>query len=222
MDVSKLPKLSNTSEHRPAPGSFCTQCGTPITPSMKFCGACGSAVQSDSVPVAKPAGTAVLDYEPNKEPSAFWMNGAEIWITAILGLIFIFMGSNFLRYSYSTFRGRSYETGIEWSTGPKAGTPVQYYDLMGFTAYTETGECLFGIALLLESVALLTLFLKLRIGRLLCMLAMLLTLSAVGYNGWVMYKLFAAGITPVISLLVVGVGGYMLFYQWILLGTARR
>src|SRR5437762_13437465 len=123
MDLSKLPKLSES----PAPA------------------------EAPAPPTASSASPAV-DYA--HRPDIGTSIGAEVWISLIIGLIFIMMGFNFARYVFATASGKTYHTNIQWTDGPKAGTEVAYPELSGDVIWNDSALFLFGVALLLEAVVL--------------------------------------------------------------------
>src|SRR5438128_1802166 len=105
MDLSKLPKLSQTpqqtSEPRagdgassPAPPAIgvehCRACGTPLRIGARFCDGCGAVVPR--------AGDA---------PEA---GAAEIWISAIFGIVFILIGKTFGAYLWSLITHQPFHT----------------------------------------------------------------------------------------------------------------
>jgi hypothetical protein len=135
MDMSKLPRLSQTNKgDAPEPVAGQPAVAPPPAP------------QAD-----------VRDYE-RRDPSDYdpgYSVGAEVWISVILGIVFMFMGFNFARFVGATLTGQPYHTGVNWTAGENEGKEVGYFDLQGGTAYTESGIFLFGLALVLEAAALL-------------------------------------------------------------------
>ncbi len=197
MDMSKLPRLSQTNRAdvpNPVGG------GTTVPP---------PAQRTHDVPDydSRDRGGAVSDYSI----------GAEVWISVILGLVFIFMGSNFARYAGATLAGKPFHTNVNWMAGEKEGQEVAYFELGGGTAYTDSGLFLFGLALVLEALALLVAQTRIPGKRAFVGFALFVTLAATAYNLFVMVKLFGLGITPLTSLIAVAIGGYMATYQWRLL-----
>ena len=124
MDYSKLPKLSQT----PAP-----PIDAPATDT--------ASPQVDPTRMSHP--------QPADSPL-----GAEIWISAVIGLVVIMMSWNFARYLGATLTGKPFHTNVVWQTGEQAGEEVAYFDLEGYTAWSESAMFVFGIALLFEAAAL--------------------------------------------------------------------
>src|SRR5580704_12732571 len=116
MDLSKLPKLSNTQEP-PA---------TPTEPAI------------DTPAAARP----VADYRaPLPEPGI----AGDVWFNAVVGLVLIGLGFTFARCLLAKLTGQPFHTGVNWMAGPNAGSEVSYFDLEGFTAWTDAGVFLFGL-----------------------------------------------------------------------------
>src|SRR5690349_10232233 len=108
MDLSKLPKLSETDKHAPPP------------------------------PPPEAARSAeTLPYDPpyNAPPTGFDL-GAQVWLSAILGIVFMLMGRSFASFLIAKVTGQPYHTNATWTAGPNAGQEVAYYELQGYTAHT--------------------------------------------------------------------------------------
>lgn len=189
MDMSKLPRLSETQRQQEAHAAAVGAAPAPTPPAQA------------PVP-AQP----VVDLDHSV--------GAEVWISVILGLIFMFMGWNFARYAIATMTGQTFHTNATWNAGPKAGQEVEYFELEGGTAYTQAGIFLFGLALLLEAAAMLIAYTGAPFKRALVAFALLVTLLATVFNVFVAIKMFAIGIFPLMSALAVAFGGYMAVYEW--------
>ncbi len=103
-----------------------------------------------------------------------------------------------------------------------AGTEVGYRDLEGGTAFSDSAIFLMGIALLIDVGCLVASF-KMTSRRCAWVtFSLAITLSAVVYNGFVGLKLLNIGITPILSLLAVALGGYSIFYQWAMLRSSKQ
>lgn len=225
MDVSKLPKLSQTPappgntdsppvgpDDVPPPAvatsaytAWCRECHAPNLPGSRFCVGCGGKLKSES------------------ESSLGVGMGAEVWISAVLGLLFMLLGKSFGGWLLARATGATHHTGIDWQPGtPLAGQEVAYWDLMGYPALTDSAIFLFGLAMLLEAVALATVYSRFRAKRAVLVLAMLIALAATIHNLVVAVKLLEAGITPLLSLFAVAFGGYILMCEWRLLPETRR
>jgi hypothetical protein len=194
MDMSKLPRLSQTNK-----------------------GDAPEPVAGQQVVAPPPAPQAdVRDYE-RRDPTDYdagYSVGAEVWISVILGIVFMFMGFNFARFVGATLTGQPYHTGVNWTAGENEGKEVGYFDLQGGTAYTESGIFLFGLALVLEAAALLAAHAGAPGRRGLVGLALFVTVTATVYNLFVAGTLFTMGITPLMTIIAVAIGGYMATYQW--------
>lgn len=188
MDMSKLPRLSDTQREHKAHAS-------------------ASGAASDPPPQRQ--------YVPATPPPEFDRSvGPEVWMSVIFGLIFLFMGWNFARYAIATLTGQPFHTNVTWSMGPRAGQEVEYFELQGGVAYTQAGMFLFGLALLLEAVAMLIAHRGLPFKRGLVAFALLVTLLATAFNLFVAIKIFGMGMFPLMSALAVAFGGYIAAYEW--------
>ena len=84
----------------------------------------------------------IPDYGP---PAPSEMVGAEVWVSAIIGLIFLLLGRRFAIYLLSILSGKAFHTGINWISGAKAGQEVGYRELEGFVFYNESAMFVFGL-----------------------------------------------------------------------------
>jgi hypothetical protein len=185
MDLSKLPKLSDS----PPPPS-------PPEPERE-------------APTANQP-TAL----PHRHEDLGISVGAEVWIGAVFGLIFIMLGINFAKYSLAVLTGREYHTNVTWTEGERAGTEVKYPELMGDVIWNESSLFLFGVALVLEAIVMGIAGTGVRIKRPLVALAVLIAAAATLLNLIAAGKMFSDGIMPLMSLLAVAFGGYMTIYLW--------
>lgn len=189
MDLSKLPKLSDTAANSPPPVGVEAK---PVAPDQRV-------------------------YRPM--PHGPTGVGSDVWISLILGILFISMGSQFARFAATRFKGLPYHTGMLWPVldppDEKGGTEVAYYDLQNFTAYTETGEFLFGLTLIFDALAKTAAVLKPGfVSRGVLSLAVVATVSAVAINLYTASKFFSTNSgTPLVSLLIIAFGGYVLYDQ---------
>lgn len=194
MDFSQLPKMSDTP--KPPPKD-----------------------EDESQPAA-PAPQRRTGYPPMDGALGFGF--ASVWISLVLGLILMMLGANFARWSSATITGKSFPTGVEWSAGEKAGQMVEYFDLQGGTAWSETGLFLMGVALVLDAALMFAFYRRGRPSNLLLFAAILATGLALGLNVLVAIKLLSAGIMPLTTMCAVLVGGMMLFDHVPMLGMKRR
>ena len=181
MDLSKLPKLSDT----PAPA----------TPTAQE-------AAREHVPD---------DRREDKSHSV----GAEVWLSAIIGLVFLLLGRRFAQYIASVMSGKTFSTGVDWVLGPKQGTPVSYPELQGYVMYTEASMFFFGLALLFEAAMLAVIHSpRAKFKRPMIMFALLVAFMATALNLIVSLMLFTTGVLPLFSLLAVAFGGYILMHEW--------
>jgi hypothetical protein len=192
MDLSKLPKLSNTQESPAAPGEPAPQ--TPVAP------------------------TPVVEYRPNVPQQGI---AGDVWFNAVIGLVLIGLGFTFARFLAAKIAGQPFHTGVNWTSGPHEGSEVAYFDLEGFTAWTDAGVFLFGLVVLMEAASKAAITIKPgRFSRGLLALAFVLTIGATLLNLFVCFKMLGAGIMPLLSGLAVAFGGWILVDEWRVLRTA--
>jgi hypothetical protein len=216
MDLSKLPKLSQTPQQAsegplgndtcsPAPAAggmeHCRACGLPLRVGARFCDGCGAVV---------PRG--------GDAPEA---GAAEVWISAIFGIVFILIGKTFGAYLWSLITHQPFHTGVNWTSGEQAGSEVTYPQLQGFVIWTDSGMFIFGLALLLEALAMALTRTQLRLKRAVVSLALLIAAIATAYNLVVVFVLFSQGLLPLLSLLAVAYGGYLVISQWSLFRSTQ-
>ncbi len=195
MDMSKLPRLSNTHENAPAPSADPAE------------------GESSEVPTARPA-------QQIGHGSAF---GAEVWLSVVLGIIFMLVGGNFGIYFADRAMNRPFHTHVEWSPGtPLAGQEVAYPDLQGFVMLTDASFFLFGLALFFDGIVLMVSAASSRFHKPMIYLGLAITAVAVAFNVYACGKLMSNGITPLISLLATAFGVYIGIHQWTMLKSASR
>jgi hypothetical protein len=195
MDLSKLPKLSQS----PPPPANDEESQTAPT-----------AGQSAGVPTeAPPRAVRPANYEPT--PTGI---PAEAWISAVLCIIFLWMGWDFAKYAGCVLTGQTYHTNINWVEGAKAGTEVAYPELQGNVIWNDSGMLVFGLALLAEAAVLIALGTNAKFQRPLAGIGFFLAFIAAAYNVIVAGIFFNAGILPLMSLVAVAFGGYMATYLW--------
>jgi hypothetical protein len=232
MDVSKLPRLSQTTAPPPADPSpnpsatvgagfpvvpvassvqqlFCNNCGAANAPNSRFCGGCGS----ELAPTATRYAAA-----PIEGPGI----GAEVWLSAIIGIVLMLFGLTFAKWALTTAFGGTYSTGLVWLAPIEGqpnqhpeGAPITYWELNdGVTALQDMAIFLFGLAMVLEAAVLAVIHSRVRSKRPLLVVAILVTLMATALNLVVAGKLIALNVIPLLSLLAVGFGGYIAAYEW--------
>jgi hypothetical protein len=201
MDLSKLPKLSDT---RAAGGPVPGEPDRPMDPTP---------VEPLPAPVA-------YRHPATVGPPGI---GADIWISTIVGLLFLSLGFTFARFLGAKLAGHPFHTNINWQTGPLTGQEVAYFDLEGYTAWMEMGVFLFGVTLLVEAVSKTAIALRPGIvTRTLLMLAMALTAVTIGLNLYACMLLQKIGLTPIMSGLAVAFGGWVLYDEYQTLKAYRR
>lgn len=188
MDLSKLPRLSETDKHAPPPPAD------------------GSAPPGSGAPVyAQPR----LEYGVAPQDIS-----GQVWLSVVLGIVFMFMGGSFARFAIAKLTGQTYHTGSHWLVGPKAGQEVSYYELQGYTGYTDTAVFLFGLAMVLEAGMLVISRQNTPTSRAFVALAMGISAVMTVFNMILCGLLFQSGVTPLTSLLAAGFGSYMTYTEW--------
>jgi hypothetical protein len=195
MDMSKLPRLSNTAQSTPPPAGDAPAPPAPDPP-----------IPSRPEP----------PYSEQPMTQGLLM-GAEVWLTGVLGLIFMLLGKNFGIYLISKLTGGVYHTGVNWTAGPLTGTEVSYPDLQGFVMWTDASLFLFGLAMVFEAIVLFASSGARGLRRPLIRLAFAITILAIGFNLIACVKLISGGATPFISLLATAFAVYIAMYEWTLL-----
>jgi len=212
MDLSKLPRLSNTAT--PSPGepeatsqpagaagqeaavSYCPRCGAAMANGVRFCGACGADTHS------RPAGA-----------STGMELGAELWFYIIIGLLLVAWGHTFASYAIARLAHRPFHTGVIWQAGPRAGSEVEYPDLIGHPLWSDSSIFLMGITLLLAGASRVVSVTRLGIKRTVLALALALAVVATLYNIYVSIRYFAEGTLPLVSAVLAAFGGFIVYDQ---------
>jgi hypothetical protein len=143
--------------------------------------------------------------------------GAEVWLSAGIGVVLMLIGRSFASWAMARMSGREFDTGTKWIAGPKMGQPVDYWELSGHTALSDSAIFLFGLAMMLEALVLLVYYSGAGFKKPVVVLALAITVAATGYNLIAVVTLLGAGIMPLMSILAVAFGGYMAAYEWRLL-----
>lgn len=201
MDLSKLPKLSGNRDSEPQKDAAP---GTPVPESVPA-----------PVPPAAPAHESVPYAGSDvRTPPA----GPEGFLSLVIGVVLMMVGRGFAEWLLATIAGRAYDTGVIWQSGAKSGQPVTYWELEGFTAVSEATVFLFGFALLIDGIVLLTARWFPRAWPKLVFGAFLVTLLATMANGAaIVIFLTQNGPTPIWATLLTGLGVYTAWQQWSLL-----
>ncbi len=130
---------------------------------------------------------------------------AEAFFSLIIGITLLLIGRNFFHYLLAVGQGKMFDTGFFW---PVTNLPVAYFDLQGFTAWTETAFVVAGLALLLDALS------RMVRHRGITVAAFLALLASIAVNVFVAIKLFNVGIVPLISLLLIALTGYLAMTHW--------
>lgn len=218
MDVSKLPRLSQTAPLPspvpappaagtpadipgvgvppgpaiPAAGSYapawCRKCHAPNAPNSRFCASCGAGVGGET-------GAAPVEI------------GAEAWISVGLGVLLLFITPRLLQYlSHVAF-------GTFFSPYLLDGKEVPYTAQMDF--WSDLGITLFALVLILDGIILFAARKTWLVAT-----AFALTVAATVYNFGYLLTTFSSGIA-LISALAVLFGAYMAVQQWRILQRLR-
>ena len=156
-------------------------------------------------PIAEPAPAA----PPYREPSGGF-GPIAVWISLVIGLLFLMLGANFARWATAKASGHEFATG--WLQ-PDGVTPVRYFELQGGTAWSETGFFVMGVALLIDALLLFFVYGSRTPKPALILAALAATGLALAINLGVAGYVFSLGILPFSSMIAVLVGGVMLFEE---------
>lgn len=219
MDLSKLPRLSNTeappaADHArvdptlppagdfepammtSAPAAAYCRCGAPLRAGARFCDSCGASVAGAPV--------AALPYAPRVDAGA----GAEVWISVAIGGMLLFMQPRLLQFVSHKLFGSFFAPYID-----PAGVEVPYIAQIDF--WSDLGITLFALVLILEGLPI-----AFARRRGVVMLAFGLTVLTTAYNlGYLLYS-FSAGV-PLLSVFAIAFGVYIATFQWKLLQATR-
>jgi len=185
MDLSKLPKLSETPKPQPDP----------------------EPPQPNQPPIDYRADLAYVDAGA----------GGMVWISLILGALCLMLGRRFPSYVLAKLSGREFHTQVNWVSGPQAGQEVGYWNLSGSTALTETSIFFFGLALVLEALALWFISSKIGGKKIVLVISLIVVVVATVLNLFTAVRVMGDGTVPLMSGLAAALGGYMAMYQWKLL-----
>ncbi len=185
MDLSKLPKRSAPPPQAPTPAA------SPEPPPPRV----------------------ALDYSMAGD-GILSLGFAEVWIVAILALIFLLLGRNFAGYELSHLTGHPYHTNVTWTDDAHPpNTEVPYPQLEGFVYLTDSGVFFFGIVLLAYGIGQAYVTMNLPGAAAVSLLTFFIALAGTLYNLGVSVKLFSAGVLPLMSILAFGLGAYLAFHQ---------
>ncbi len=165
----------------------------------------------------------VLDYRgPGISESRIPISAGEVWFAMIVGSIFILLSKSFPIWLISRLAGKPFPTGVIWSVGPKAGQPVEYWELQGHTALSDMSIFLFGVAVIIESLMYLVWLKRPTQLKAVAQVALAVTILATALNLMTSALLSSAGIMPLLSLMAAAFGGWMFVQQRGLLTWVRE
>jgi hypothetical protein len=135
-----------------------------------------------------------------------------------LGLVFLLFGLTFVRWLVVTATGGTFDTAVTWNStdpaDPPPGTPVDYFDLAGFTAWTQMGFFLLGLFLILHGVGCLLASGGKRIGELLATLAAILVGVAAAFNLVIVGVLMSNNYALPMMSLIAAIVGILVVATW--------
>jgi hypothetical protein len=208
MDISKLPRLSQTSQPAEAgtpaePGSgtpvattppasgttWCTRCNAPNPAGTRYCGNCAAPMGMRDVPRTEA--------------------GIEAWLSIGLGILLLLMNTRLLRYLSHVCFG-TYFAPYEMPDG----TVVAYTAQLDF--WSDLGITLFAVVLILDGVVLV-------ISRKpwIIAAALTLTVAATFYNLCYLVMTFTRAGLAIMSAFAMIFGVYIALYQWRIWNTVR-
>ena len=190
MDVSKLPRLSETKPPEPAP-------------------------PHPGAPASQPPASAPsrpVDYRGYAGADDRAVVGAEIWFSLIIGLVLVLYTGQFGKYLIAKSTGHEYHTNVTWTSGPNEGQEVPYTQLEGGTFYSDSSIFFFGVAILIGAVAQFAgVFLR---KRGFAWFSLVFTALATLYCLIAAAMIYQTGILPLMTLLCVAFGGFAVIYEW--------
>ena len=205
MDISKLPRLSQTSQSSdqgapPAPADaggaavanaslWCARCNAPNPAGTRYCGNCAAPLGLRDVPRTEA--------------------GIEAWLSIGLGAILLLMNPRLLQYLSHICFGTSFAPYLM-----PDGTEVPYTAQLDF--WSDLGITLFSVVLILDGIVLV-------ISRKAWIVAtaLALTLAATFYNLCYLVLTFGRAGLALISAFAVIFGVYIALYQWRLWNAVR-
>lgn len=156
-----------------------------------------------------PAAPQLLDYG-RAAPGG----SGQVFISAVLGIVFMMMGITFAKFLFAKLTGQTFHTGATWSMGPNAGQEVDYYELAGYTAWTETAIFLLGLAMVFEAIILGIATKNTPFNRKLVAAGIAVSVVMTVFNTIVVILLFKEGTMPIISFVATAFGGWMVMQEW--------
>lgn len=153
---------------------------------------------------------------PDYAPAAPVTAGFGVFLSLILGVVFMFLGQRFAQWGLATMAGKEFNTNTTWMTGPNAGQPVPYWEIAGFAAWSEMGIFTMGVALLVDALVMFVATRGARPNTLLMMFAFAVTGIALATNIGLCAKQMIGpnAVLPIMSLIAVIAGSFILFDHW--------
>jgi hypothetical protein len=221
MDLSKLPKLSQTPPPppqyqtdtaappdglpRPAAAGvelFC-RCGAPINPGTNFCSNCGASYHE----AVGGRGAGTPTYRARDDDAAM-IGGAEAWLSIAMAAILFFLAPNAWRYH---FKPASFTNTYSDAAGnPMAYTATEFY-------WVDLGLAAFTAVLLIEGLVLLF---GRRVPALLA-IALALTVAATALNVYVLARSYSLIGFQIMTAVAAAFGAYIAIHQFALLRAMR-
>jgi hypothetical protein len=210
MDLSKLPRLSNTTTPPPsndpdpappppdlvpttsAPTAGYCACGAPLRAGARFCDSCGS-----------PVAAAATFAQPRDTDAG---TGAEVWLSIAIGLLLILMSPRI--WQYYLMPGS-----FTWTFNDADGNPLPYRQTTFF--WSDLGIALFALVLILEGLAI-----AFARRRWVVAAAFGLTVLTTVYNLAYLLYTFNQGVA-ILSAFAVAFGVYIAIFEWRLLRELR-
>jgi len=184
MDVSKLPKLSDTQKEQKA-----QEANASAAPTVA------------AVAPVEPMAVQQVD-RPHQHTHELASSSADVWISLAIGALLLLMYPRFLQWLSSRLFGTHFNPFLDAS-----GNVVPYTKVPEF--WGDLGPTLFGVVLIVEGLAL-----ALMRKRGVMMLAFGLTVIATAYNAIYLIMTYNTYGLAIVSALAVAFGVYIAMYQW--------
>jgi len=130
----------------------------------------------------------------------------ELWFNTVVGLLLLYMGWRFALWALATVTGQPFHTAVTFTD---TGLEVPYFQLQGYSAWTEAGMFLFGLTVLFEVAVM-----AMRPIKALVLVALFLCVISTAWNLVVCAMLMRAGMLPLMSGLAVAFGGWIVANLW--------
>jgi hypothetical protein len=148
----------------------------------------------------------------------------DVFLALGVGIIFMFLGSEYGRFKYTQVTGGTWHTGLFWQAPhPKANQEVTLEELSPENRaaheqnmLSQSSLFLLGAAMAIAGLAMIGSKISMLppIGRQVAAgLGVLITAAGLLYALWAMAAMFKSGVTPLLTMIAVLVGGMTLFMQ---------